>query len=149
MALVELNDLKARLEWTLSPEEESLALGALEDASELVKFYGLPWTADSAPGMAKTIVFNAVTRYLRNPDGFIQSRAGDEMVAWSAEGAMSRGSVSLTGDEVDILAALSGRSTLGTVELTAWGPSTYPNNGRVSWAPTNPPGKLFPWGEPW
>lgn len=149
MALIDINDLKSRLEWTLSVEEESLALGAIEDASELVKFYGLAWTDESVPGIAKAIVYAAVTRYLRNPDGYIQSRAGDETVAWSAEGAMSRGSVSLTKDEIEILAQLSGRGGFDTVELTAWGPSTYPHSGKVSWVPTNPPGKLFPWSEPW
>ena len=140
-ALVDIETLKSRLEWTLTPEEEQLATGAIEDASELVRFYGLPWTDTNAPPIVKNIVMSAATRFLRNPDGYTQSRAGDESVSWSAD-AVS-GYVSLAKSEIEILAQISGKGSLDSVELTAWGPSRFPG-GRPGYVPVEGGGDPFP-----
>lgn len=149
MTLASLEELQASIEWTLSEEEAGLAAHALEHASELVKLYGLPWTPASVPPLVKRIVISATARFLRNPDGYVQSRAGDETVAWSPDSAAASGGVTLTKDEIDIVEKFAGRSTLDSWELSAWGPSTYPNpRGYTDYVPTQPPGDPFPfWGE--
>lgn len=139
-ALVELDELVARIEWTLSEEEERVATGALNDASELVRFYGLNWTADNVPPLVKSIVLAAATRYLRNPDGYIQSRAGDESVGWSHDAATAY--VTLTKSEQEILGRMAGRGGIASVPLNAWG--TVDRSDRLGYVTTDPPGKLFP-----
>lgn len=149
MSLATLDELQASIEWTLSEDETGLAAYALEHASELVKTYGLPWTPESVPPLVKHIVIAAAAKFLRNPDGYSQSRAGDETVAWSSEAAS--GGVTLTPDQIDLCERMAGRSSLDTWEVTAWGPSTYPRSrGYTEYVPTQPGTTPFPfWGEPW
>ena len=79
-----MEDLLARLDWELGPEELRIAESALEDLSDDARFYGnANWTPVSAPRVVRTRVLRAAVRYLRNPDGYIQSRAGDEIVGWA------------------------------------------------------------------
>lgn len=83
--LAKYDDLLARLDWTLSPEEERIARSALEDLSDDARNYGSErWASEQvAPRSVRTMVLRAAVRYMRNPDGYIQSRAGDEIVGWA------------------------------------------------------------------
>lgn len=83
--LATVDDLKARLDWDLSEEELRIAEHAIEDLSDEARFLGSSgWTAVSAPRIVRTTVLKAAQRFMRNPDGYIQSRAGDELVGWAA-----------------------------------------------------------------
>lgn len=117
-----LVDLKARLSWTLDADEERAATGALEDASELARAHGRDWIdALSAPRLVRTLVLKAVKRYMNNPEGYTQSRAGDETLVWNDDQSENAGTVYFTTDEIKLLAGLAGRkSALVSVAMTAW-----------------------------
>lgn len=84
MAFAELEEVEDRLDFVLDEAYTKMALAALEDASEMARNYGRTnWPDNQCPRFVKTVVLNVVARYLRNPDGFVQSRAGDETVIWS------------------------------------------------------------------
>jgi hypothetical protein len=120
--LANLDDLKARLDWTLDADEERIATAALEDASDLARHYGsASWLDEaSSPRLARTLVLKACKRYMQNPEGVIQSRAGDETMAWDDAAGENAGTVYFTKDERDLLAGLSGkRPGIYSVPLTA------------------------------
>lgn|SRR5699024_768281 len=119
MSLVTLEELQGRLDWELDAGEKKVAQGALDDATALVLYYGSStWTETSAPPVAKMIVKAAATRYLRNPDGYDQSRAGDETVGWGD--AAQRPEVYLTPGEIDILKGSTGGGGLWSARMEAW-----------------------------
>jgi len=64
----------AALDWALDEDERRLAASALEDASDLAREYGRDWTPETVPRLVRTLVLAACVRYLRNPDGYTQSR---------------------------------------------------------------------------
>ena len=83
--LANVDDLVARLDWELSPDERRIAEHAIEDLSDEARFLGSSaWTATSAPRIVRTTILKAAQRFMRNPDGYVQSRAGDEVVGWAA-----------------------------------------------------------------
>jgi hypothetical protein len=150
-AFATLDELKGRLDWTLDADEERIANGALEDASELARGYGnKPWAdAATAPRMVKTLVLVACARYMRNPEGYVQSRAGDETLAWDELGDKA-GSVYFTDREIKLLSGLGGKGGIISAPITAW-------NGRVrkgpGYVPVEGGGDPFPLfadtEEPW
>ncbi|MEU5433825.1 hypothetical protein AB0G73_10650 [Streptomyces sp. NPDC020719] len=80
----------------------------------------------------KTLVLKATARYLRNPNGYTQSRAGDETLAWSDAHGRDAGTVYFTREEMRLLAELAGRKpTLTSVTVSAWGTSRRPPQGLV------------------
>lgn len=83
--LASYDDLLARLDWVLDENEERIARSALEDLSDDARRLGSSGWVDSntAPRGVRTLVLRAAQRYMRNPDGYVQSRAGDEIVGWS------------------------------------------------------------------
>ncbi|MET9861965.1 hypothetical protein ABZY93_22110 [Streptomyces smyrnaeus] len=122
MAYATLDDLKGRLDWTLDEDELRIAATALEDASDMAATYGREWAVDSAPRMVRTLVLKAASRYMRNPGGYTQSRAGDETLAWNDEAGENAGTVYFAREEQDLLAELAGRRPgLTSVPITAWG----------------------------
>lgn len=123
--LVTLPELQARLDWTLDSGEQNVAEGALADLSDDARFYGSNrWDSNTAPRQVKSLVLRAAARHMRNPDGFVQSRAGDETIVWS-DGGEDSGTAHFTDREEKILASLAGRGTgLTSVSVTAWGPTT-------------------------
>lgn len=141
--LATLQGLKDRLEWTLDDGEERIAEGALEELSEDARFYGKSsWTSpDSAPRMVRNIVLKAAARWMRNPDGYITSRAGDETLGWSDQGDRA-GSASFTDREIKQLRQLSGHSNMLSVPVTAWG-TELPDN-EIGYVPTGNDGDPFP-----
>ncbi|WP_432482591.1 hypothetical protein [Kineococcus esterisolvens] len=116
-----LDDLQGRLEWDLDPGEQAIARDALEALSEDARFYARrDWpTRAAAPRQVFTLVIRAAARFMRNPDGYTQSRAGDETLAWTDRGE-NAGSPVFTKSEIAMLHQLGGGSRLQTAEVTAW-----------------------------
>lgn len=114
-----LDELKARLDWDLEPEEERAAQAALEDLSEWARYYGRNWTSTGAPRLVRSIVLSAAARWLRNPDGYTQSRAGDETLAWTDRGESS-GSATFTKTEIESLRRLARPPAFGALVVSAW-----------------------------
>jgi len=118
-----VDELAARLDFEMSPKERSMAEGALDDASMLVRAHGKNWPdAVTAPYLAKTITLSAAKRYMANPDGFITSRAGDETVGWDEQGEQA-GSVYLTAAEIKLLTRIVRPNGLVSVPVIAYGPT--------------------------
>jgi hypothetical protein len=121
--LATIDDLKARIEWELSADEERLALSVLEELSDKARFYGRDWhDSQDAPRLVVSTVISAARRYLRNPDGYEQSRAGDEILVWArARGAMP-GSPEFSAAEVAAIQTLAGRGGgIYSSPIVAWG----------------------------
>lgn len=120
--LVDMEDLVARLEWTMDDDEARLAEASLEDLSDDARFYGShAWkTPESTPRQVKSLVARAVARHLRNPDGFTVSRAGDETVGWTDKGD-DGGVLAFTEREQKTLRQIAGKGGLTSVRVVAWG----------------------------
>lgn len=135
-----LDELKARLDWTLDADEERIATASLEDASDLARAYaGRDWDpAATAPRLVRTMVLKACKRYMNNPSGYTQSRAGDETLGWSDDAGENAGTVYFTRDEQEMLANLGGRrSGLVSVGVTAWNSNIQRYRNRQSWSSGN------------
>ncbi|WLW38560.1 head-tail adaptor [Streptomyces phage Verabelle] len=121
MAYATMEDLKARLDWELDEDEERIAGGALEDASDLAAHYGRDWPEASTPRLVRTLVLKAAQRYMKNPDGYTQSRAGDETLAWNDKAGENAGTVYFTDEEQKLLISLAGKKPgLVSVPISAW-----------------------------
>ena len=108
--LASLDDLLARLDWELDVVEKRVASAALEDLSDDARHYGVSsWTPVTAPRTARTLVLRAAVRYMRNPYGYIQSRAGDEIVGWAPR--KESGAAQFTDAEKDDLRDLGRRGS--------------------------------------
>lgn len=141
--LVTLAELRTRLDWTLEVEEEGMALAALDDASNIVRAYGLNWTRANAPALAKTVVAKATARYLRNPEGYSISRAGEEHVEWGrVEG--SEPGVFLTQAEQKMIANLARPSGIYTAPVFAWNGNKELKAEQQGYVPTQH-GSKFPY----
>jgi hypothetical protein len=148
-----LDELKARLDWTLDADEERIATSAIEDASDLARGYaGRDWEPSSlAPRLVRTLVLKACKRYMTNPQGLTQSRAGDETLGWNDTQGENAGTVYFTGDEQRMLAELGGRKNgLVSAEVSAWNSRIHRGPGFVRVAGSS---KAFPLfadeAEPW
>lgn len=150
-AFASLDELKNRLDWALSVDEERIATAALEDASGLAREYGRDWEAATAPRLVRTLVLRACARYMRNPDGYTQSRAGDETLSWNDSAGRDAGTVHFTREEQRLLRTLAGGSPgIFSVPITAWGPQ--PKQSGERWVPTagsSEPFEFYSSGGPW
>ncbi|AKY03694.1 head-tail adaptor Ad1 [Streptomyces phage Lannister] len=132
MAYATLDELKGRLDWTLDADEERIAAGALEDASDLAAHYGRSWADGAAPRLVRTLVLKASARYMRNPGGYTQSRAGDETLGWSDAAGENAGTVYFSDEEQKLLASLGGKNPgIYSVEVSAWNSKITPGTGYV------------------
>lgn len=89
--LVDLEELIERLPFIEGdPEAEAEGNGALMNLSDDARFYGSDdWVEpDSTPYQVRRLILRAAVTHMKNPDGFTQSRAGDEAVSW-ADGDVS------------------------------------------------------------
>ena len=140
-----LDDLLARLDWDLSPEELRIAESALEDLSDDARLYGSSsWTPVSAPRMVRTRVLRAAVRYMRNPDGYITSRAGDEIVGWAPKKVSG---AEFTADEIaELKDAAKRAATLNTVGTYAYMNPAHDQKHREIHVPVHYHGKgmIFP-----
>lgn len=140
MAFADLEDLQDRLDFELDEVQMRMAIAALEDASEDARGYsGINWQDHLAPRWVTSIVLRVCADYMRNPDNFITSRAGDETVSWAD--AKGKRSLHFKDYEIERLRACGKRNTIGSIGTYAWRSGTSVPNGFV---PTDPPGDLFP-----
>ncbi|XVS66068.1 hypothetical protein ACQPYE_08445 [Actinosynnema sp. CA-299493] len=136
-----LDQLKARLDWTLDEDEERLGAAALDDLSGWARHYGRPWPDPlAAPQLVRTLVLGAAVRYMRNPEGYVTSRAGDETLTWAELGDRA-GSAHFNRDELRALTSMSGKTALLTAPVTSW--ATRPKSD-ASYVPVTGGGKPFP-----
>ncbi|MEU7030053.1 hypothetical protein AB0A60_25650 [Streptomyces sp. NPDC046275] len=144
MAYATLDELKGRLDWELDADEERIASGALIDASELAATHGREWPEATVPRLVKTLVLKAAARYLRNPNGYTLSRAGDETLAWSDAHGRDAGSVYFTRDEIRLLEDLAGRKRgIYSAPVSAWG-TKLPQRDAAGYVPVDYNGDPFP-----
>lgn len=153
--LADLDALRVRLEFEIDPGDhlEDLAKAALEDASVLVRTYGLEsWTAASAPPIAIMLTLKAAARFMNNPMLLEQARGADETNQW---GSGNANGVHLQPDEIALLRDHR-KMDRGVVSVPTqlWGPPRpatppFPGQAPVDYSPT---GKWFPLydnGEPY
>ncbi|MER7111208.1 hypothetical protein [Streptomyces sp. NPDC000229] len=144
MAYATLDELKGRLDWELDADEERIASGALVDASELAASYGREWPEATAPRLVKTLVLKSTARYMRNPNGYTQSRAGDETLAWSDAHGRDAGTVYFTRGEIRLLEDLAGRKRgIYSAAVSAWG-TKLPQRDAAGHVPVDYNGDPFP-----
>jgi hypothetical protein len=151
-ALATLEELTSRLDWTLDEQEQSMAEGALDDASALVRHYGLGWEPENVPPVAKTIALAAARRFVVNNMGVTVSRAGDETLGWDGVGDKA-GSVYLTDEEKSMLGSLARGTGFGTIPVSSWGTRIRDRREPGGYVATEGGRKPFPWFndpvEPW
>lgn len=151
-----VDELQARLDWVLDDGEQGVAQGALDDLSDDARYYGsASWDSDNAPRQAKSLVLRAAARFVRNPDGYTQSRAGDETLAWTDQGERA-GTAFFTSQEQKMLADLAGKNTSGLYSAltTAWGPMRHHHDHRLgpdpqTFVPVDGDGAPFPFLTEW
>lgn len=122
MALTTVEAVTKRLEGEITPEMEVMIEEYLEDASDQAIYYGeREWTEVTVPASVARIVANAVARFMRNPDGLAQSRAGDETMAW--QDIPEAGAVYFTRQEIERLQRIGNPrlATFGTFSVVAHG----------------------------
>ena len=132
-----IEELTARLDWDLDAKELLMAEAALEDASDLARGIGKQsWVdASTAPRLVRTTVLQACKRYMQNPAGYTQSRAGDETLGWADIGDRA-GAVYFTKDEQALLRGLAGQASgLYIANTYAW--SSRPDKQVDVFVPTN------------
>lgn len=143
-----LDELQNRLDWTMDEGEERVAESALEDASDLARAYGRVWwdetlSMNTAPRLIRTLVLKACARYMKNYQGYTQSKAGDESVMWSDAAGADMGTVHFTKDEIKMIESLAGRRTaVISAPIVAWKISPVTDQGYVP--DGTPAGKDFP-----
>ncbi|MBA0054292.1 hypothetical protein E0L36_26605 [Streptomyces sp. AJS327] len=111
--------LSARLGEALTGADEAMAEAALNDASALVRHYGLPWPDPaSAPAVAVSVTLAAAERRMRNPEGFRMEMLGAYQYQRPASTPTG---VALTPDEIRMLQSLAGFSGIHSVPLESLG----------------------------
>lgn len=151
-ALATVAELK--LPFVMDDDEEREAQVALEELSDDARRYGRrTWTATSAPYEIKRLVCRAVQRHMKNYDGFIQSRAGDESVTWTDRGD-DAGSAYFTEKEIQAIRLVAGHGGgLHTAQMS-WGTTFAPDRKSSVGMVLDDAGVPFPYfpddlGSPW
>lgn len=125
--LATTDELADRLPFTMDPDELREAEGALIDLSDEARHYGSSrWLSiETTPEPVINLILRAATRHMKNYEGYIQSRAGDEAVTFTDKG-INAGSAHFTPDEQARLGELGGyrRTTFYSVNAYAY------NNGK-------------------
>lgn len=119
--LATMEELIARLPFVMDEDETREAEGALEILSDDARFYGkASWlTPATTPPQVCRMVVKAAVRHMKNPDGYTQSRAGDETLAWDSKGSEA-GAAAFTAREIKQIQQMSGHVALFSVPVTAW-----------------------------
>ena len=129
MAFADVTELAARLEWTLDDGELRVAEGALEALTfEAMEFGSSAWTEETCPPGVKSLILTAAARYVRNYNGYNESRAGDETLGW---GAVDRepDTPEFTKSERERIARYAhARPGFGTINIFTWG-TRYADRG--------------------
>lgn len=133
------------LDFELDNGADKIATVAIEDLSDDARLYGsATWlTPATTPPQICRLVRRAVIRYMKNYEGYVQSRAGDETLVWT-DLKDEAGSPFFTDREIKVLAITAkGRATtLQTAGISAWGTSANPYP--VGLVPTGVGSKPFP-----
>lgn len=130
--LATVEELAERLPFEMDADDEREAQGALEDLSDAARRYGRgAWTKLNTPGAVKRLVLKAAVRHMKNYDGYVSSRAGDEAVTWTDRGDNS-GSAYFTTEEIQALRTIAGVGSGLYTAQAGWGTSTR----RSSTSPT-------------
>lgn len=118
--LCTVEDVVERIEDEPSERLLEMVKHAILYASDEARFLGNPrWTIGNVPHPVSRIVASAVARWATNPDGLVQSRAGDETLAWSDSGE-DAGSVRFTQREIDRIGKFAVRGKgFGTIRFQA------------------------------
>ncbi|MFE3144743.1 hypothetical protein [Streptomyces scopuliridis] len=115
-ALATLDALVARLGRPLDDEAETaLAQAALDDASDLVRHYGLPWTPENCPPIVRRVVLRAAERTVRNPENARSEMEGAYQIALPASLPISG---ELTDEEQAVVEKAAGFDDLVSVRIT-------------------------------
>ncbi len=130
--LATIEELAARLPFVMDEDEEREAMGALEDLSDDARHYGKSsWTEPATtPPQVSRLVLKAAARHMKNPDGYTQSRAGDETLAWDEKGEEA-GAAYFIPREIDQLRRLAGITKIFSVPMVAWGTKCRHREGLV------------------
>lgn len=155
--LVEVSELAARLPFTMSEEETREAEGAIIDLSDAVRYYGNPnWgTPAEAPYTIKNIILRAAARFMKNYEGYVTNRAGDESVSWSDRKSEpdAMGSATFSPEEKKRIAEIGGSRRVGfhSVGMFGWQRRLRPQQeGFVPDEASNEPIQMFSSDtEPW
>lgn len=145
-------DVQRRLDFTLGELETLAVEAALEDLSNEARFIAnRTWTdVDILPNPVRNTVVKAVARWAKNMNGYVQSRAGDETLAWPDLGPEA-GAPAFTAREEKLIRAVgdgrTGTPFLGTAELYAHiPPGKCEDKGYID---VDYGGKPFPFNAPY
>lgn len=102
--------------------ESREALRAIEELSDEARHYGSEKWVDAAstPRQVINLVRKAAARHMKNPEGFVSSRAGDETVTWS-DLRERMGDAQFTADERKRLRELGGNYHSGLHSVGVFG----------------------------
>lgn len=139
-----LEELQARLDFTMDETEQRLGQAALEDLSDEARHYGSHlWTGpNTSPRVIRTWVLKAAYRYMKNIEGYIQSRAGMEAVAWPELEGM--GTASFTQGEIKRIQQLARPVALNNSATFVYGRYDDGRHGGDIRVPVDYGGRKFP-----
>lgn len=140
-SLVELDRLVGSLDWELTPSEVADGLDTLEYLSDLARTHASQAWEYTCPPIVRGTILAAAKRYMRNADGYTQSRAGDETLGWDGLGDKA-GAPYFTTNEIGVIRACVGRVGFASVVVNAWG--TSKNRVSDGLVPTGDNSKPFP-----
>lgn len=116
-ALAAIAQLAVRLPFVMDEDELREAGGALDDLSDEARFYGNSrWTTPTlAPYAVVNMVLKAAARHMKNYEGFVTSRAGDETTTWTDRKSNpdENGSATFSAEERGRLAEHGGKQRSG------------------------------------
>lgn len=117
--LATVQELEVRLGEPLTGGQLAMAEAALNDASAVVRAYGLPWPDPStAPDIARSITLSAAERRMRNPEGYRSEIEGSYQYHRPASAPLG---VELTKGEIRMLAAAGGLGGVYSVPIASPG----------------------------
>lgn len=137
----------------MDDNEKREATGALEVLSDDARAYGKStWiNATVTPREVKNLILKAAVRHMKNPEGFIQSRAGDETVTFTDRGEQAGGAY-FTDREITQLRGIARTVAFWSVPANGFPRHLYPTE-IPGYVPVSPPGEPFPMfsdqEEPW
>lgn len=143
-ALASVEDVLALLEGTVTDQMLVNIESGIAIASDLARYHGREWAwIDVCPKPVQRIVAMAVARWIRNPDGFQQNRAGDETLGWF-EGSADPGEIYFTDRDIARIERIANpqMSGFGSIQMVAYG-STPPK--RDTYVPVASGGADMPW----
>lgn len=144
MAFADVGDVEDRIDFELDDKQVRMVDARLEDASEMAKHLsGLRWSDTNAPRVVRTIVLNAVVRWINNPDATVTSRAGDETLVWSDLG--EQGSFYFTKQETEALGAFQARPKFGSMQVVAYRDTGLHDHVQYVYTNAEGKGEPYPW----